>query len=399
MRQLTSTNSPWLMFLLALGAGVSVASTYYAQPILPLFSHDLGLSSNSVGFIPTLTQLGYALGIFLLLPLGDKYSRRTLILLKGFILASALLLLSLSQQLNMLLVASLVIGICATIAQDIVPIAAIIAPKGQQGRYVGSVMTGLLLGILLSRTVSGVLSDLLSWRAMYQIAALVVLLCVLALWRILPTSPYRADISYYALLHSMKNLWQRYPSLRSALYAQGLLSVAFSAFWSSLALFLADDFKLGSSAAGAFGIAGAMGAFAAPVAGRLSDKCGAHRVTTLGALLVLIFFALMYLLPALSVTQQLIVIAIAAAGFDFGVQGSLVAHQSLIYPLNADARARLNAILFTGIFLGMALGSWLGNWIYLRFSWQGLVSLAVLCALAALLIRLYSSTKQPLAQA
>ncbi|MGU9865190.1 MFS transporter [Kluyvera ascorbata] len=383
-----SQASSLLIFILALGAGFSVAAIYYAQPLLPLMGVTLNLSVEGMGLIPTLTQAGYALGILFLLPLGDRYDRRTLILLKSLSLAVLLLVYSLTQQFHSLLAVSLLIGMAATMAQDIVPAAAILAPQGKQGKMVGTVMTGLLLGILLSRTVSGVVGELFGWRVMYQAAAISIALIGALLWRVLPTFTAHSELHYPALMASMAHLWRRYPTLRRAAMAQGFLSIAFSAFWSTLAVMLAEHYHMGSAVAGGFGIAGAAGALAAPLAGGLADKVGAEKVTQLGALLVSVSFALMLLLPVLPPMAQLALIAISAVGFDLGLQSSLVAHQNLVYSLEPQARGRLNALLFTGVFIGMSVGSVLGTQVYAMAGWEGVVVLATVAGLVALAIRI-----------
>lgn len=377
----------WVIFALALGAGFSVASIYYSQPLLPLMGSDLHLSINGMGLVPTLTQAGYALGILFLLPLGDRHDRRRLILLKSAALAVLLLACSLTSHLPSLLIVSLLLGMAATMAQDIVPAAAILAPAGKQGKMVGTVMTGLLLGILLSRTVSGFVGAAFGWRIMYQLAALSIALIGVLMWAVLPRFATHSTLSYPALMKSMAHLWQRYPALRRAAMAQGFLSVAFSAFWSTLAVMLLEKYQLGSAVAGTFGIAGAAGALAAPLAGGLADKVGAAKVTQLGAGLVTVSFALMFLLPALPPHGQLLLIALSAVGFDLGLQSSLVAHQNLVYGLEPQARGRLNALLFTGVFIGMAVGSALGSKLYALASWQGVVVLATVSGLIALAIR------------
>lgn len=382
------TPSRWLIFVLALGAGFSVAAIYYAQPLLPLMGADLALSITGMGLVPTLTQAGYALGILFLLPLGDRYDRRWLILMKSAALALLLLACSVTGQVHSLLTVSLLLGMAATMAQDIVPAAAILAPEGKQGKTVGTVMTGLLLGILLSRTVSGLVGEAFGWREMYQLAALSIALVGVLLWKVLPAFTAHSTLSYSALMVSLAQLWRRYPALRRAALAQGFLSVAFSAFWSTLAVMLAENYQMGSAAAGAFGIAGAAGALAAPLAGHLADKIGAEKVTQLGALLVTVSFALMFLLPALPVHAQWLLIALSAVGFDLGLQSSLVAHQNLVYSLEPQARGRLNALLFSVIFIGMALGSVLGSQVYALANWQGVVTLATLSGTLALIIRL-----------
>ena len=384
--------SRWVILLLAIGAGFSVASIYYAQPLLPLMGSDLHLSIEGMGLVPTLTQAGYAIGILFLLPLGDRHDRRTLILLKSTALALVLLASSLVTELHSLLIVSLLIGMAATMAQDIVPAAAILAPEGKQGKTVGTVMTGLLLGILLSRTVSGIVGEAFGWRVMYQLAAASIALIGAVMWAVLPRFAIHSTLSYPALMRSMAHLWRRYPALRRAALAQGFLSIAFSAFWSTLAVMLLERYQLGSAVAGGFGIAGAAGALAAPLAGGLADKLGAGKVTQLGAALVTVSFALMFLMPMLGVHGQLILIAVSAVGFDLGLQSSLVAHQNLVYSLEPQARGRLNALLFTVVFIGMALGSALGTKVYALAGWPAVVALATLTGAIALVIRLTGRT-------
>ncbi|HHQ4050433.1 TPA: MFS transporter [Citrobacter freundii] len=380
--------SRWIIFVMALGAGFSVAAIYYAQPLLPLMGQDLALSITGMGLIPTLTQAGYALGILFLLPLGDRYDRRTLILLKSVSLAVLLLACSFAGQLHSLLPISLLMGMAATMAQDIVPAAAMLASEGKQGKTVGTVMTGLLLGILLSRTVSGLVGEAFGWREMYQLSAVSIAVITAIMWRMLPRFTVHSTLNYPSLMLSMAQLWQRYPALRRAALAQGFLSIAFSAFWSTLAVMLSEHYQMGSAVAGAFGVAGAAGALAAPVAGHLADKVGAEKVTQLGALLVMLSFALMFFLPVLPVPGQWLLIAFAAVGFDLGLQSSLVAHQNLVYSLEPQARGRLNALLFTIVFIGMALGSVLGSQVYALANWQGVVGLATLSSTIALVIRM-----------
>lgn len=393
----TSTPSPvfgpWIILILAIGAGFSVASIYYAQPLLPLIGRDLHLSIAQMGLVPTLTQTGYALGILFLLPLGDRYDRRRLILGKSALLAALLLLCSFAGQLHALLVVSLLIGMTATMAQDIVPAAAILAPAGKQGKTVGTVMTGLLLGILLSRTVSGVVGATWGWRMMYQAAAVSIAFIGVVMSRVLPKFNAHSSLTYPALMVSLVHLWQRFPELRRAALAQGFLSIAFSAFWSTLAVMLAEHYQLGSAVAGGYGIAGAAGALAAPLAGGLADKLGAAKVTQMGAGLVTISFALMFFLPLLPIQGQLALIALSAIGFDLGLQSSLVAHQNLVYSLEPQARGRLNALLFTVVFIGMALGSAIGSKLYAMAGWPAVVTLAVITGAIALLIRLVGARK------
>ncbi|NMP27953.1 MFS transporter [Rahnella sp. SAP-1] len=379
-----------MVFTLAAGAGLSVASIYYSQPMLGIMGSGVNASLSQTGMVPTLTQIGYALGILFLVPLGDRFDRRNIILFKSLLLTLALLLCGFAPGIHSLLIISLLIGAAATLAQDIVPASATLAPVAVRGKTVGTVMTGLLVGILLSRVVSGVVAEYFGWRAMYQLAALSVALIGLALWRVLPRFTPGTEMSYPALLLSMRHLWLRYKTLRRAALSQGLLSVGFSAFWSTLAIMLSDTYHLGSGVAGAFGLAGAAGALAAPLAGKLADKQGPARVTQLGSALVMVSFAAMFLLPWLSPHAQLALIVLSAIGFDLGVQATLVSHQTLVYGLEPAARGRLNALLFTVVFIGMAVGSALGSKALELGGWSGVVALATLAGAASLLVRMMS---------
>lgn len=376
-----------LVFTLAAGAGLSVASIYYSQPMLDIIGKQFNVGVGAVGMVPMLTQMGYALGILLLAPLGDRHDRRAIILIKGLLLVAALLLCGFSGGLNALLIASFATGLTATVAQDIVPASAALAPERSRGKTVGTVMTGLLVGILLSRVVSGVVAEYFGWRAMYWLAAALVLLISLALWRVLPRFTPGTSVSYPRLLLSLAHLWRHHQTLRRAALAQGLLSVGFSAFWSTLALMLSDRFHLDSAVAGAFGLAGAM---AAPLAGSVADRIGPARVTIVGAGLVTVSFALMFLLPALPLPAQLTLIVLSTIGFDLGVQATLVAHQTLVYSLAPEARSRLNALLFTVVFIGMATGAALGSLALARWGWNGVVTLATLAGAASFALRLAS---------
>lgn len=379
-----------LVFTLAAGAGLSVASIYYSQPMLDIISKQFNAGIGAVGMVPMLTQAGYALGILLLAPLGDRHDRRTIIFIKGLMLVAALLLCGFSGGLSALLIASFITGLTATVAQDIVPASAALAPERSRGKTVGTVMTGLLVGILLSRVVSGVVAEYFGWRTMYMIAALAVLLITLTLWRVLPRFAPGTSVSYPRLLLSLVHLWRHHQTLRRAALAQGLLSVGFSAFWSTLALMLSDRFHLDSAVAGAFGLAGAAGAMAAPLAGSFADRIGPARVTQAGAALVTISFALMFLLPLLPMPAQLALIVLCTIGFDLGVQATLVAHQTLVYGLAPEARSRLNALLFTVVFIGMATGAALGSLALARWGWNGVVALSTLAGAAALAVRFAS---------
>jgi predicted MFS family arabinose efflux permease len=382
-----------LVGLLAAGAGLSVAALYYSQPMLGELGADIGASARQIGLVPTLTQLGYAAGIFFLAPLGDRFDRRRIILIKAAALCVALLAAGASSAIGLLLLASLAVGLAATLAQDIVPAAATLAPEAQRGKIVGTVMTGLLLGILLSRVVSGFVAAHFGWRAMFVAAAVSIAAFAAVAARALPRSRPTTRLRYAALLASSAQLWKRHGALRRAALAQALLAVGFSAFWSTLAVMLHEStWHLGSAAAGAFGLAGAAGALAAPIAGRLADTRGPELVTRLGTSLAAVSFLLMAAGGLLPVGAQLWVIGAGAVGFDLGVQATLISHQAIVYGIDPGARSRLNALLFTCMFIGMSSGAVLGSLALAQWGWTGVMLLSAGGAVGALLVRLWPSS-------
>jgi predicted MFS family arabinose efflux permease len=382
--------SPRLVLLLATAAGLGVAPLYYSQPMLGILETDLAASARAVGMAPMLTQLGYALGILLLAPLGDRFDRRRVILLKAIALVGALLLAAVSPSIGCLLGASFAIGLSATMVQDIVPAAATLAPDANRGKIVGTVMTGLLLGILLSRVVSGFVAEQYSWRAMFFAAAGSVAAIGLALWRGLPTFKPTTHLSYRALIGSLAHLWWHHRALRRAAFAQGLLAMGFSAFWSTLAVMLhGAPFHLGSAVAGAFGLAGAAGALGAPIAGRLADRHGPEWVTRVGIVIATVSFAVMAMGLTMSTHTQLMLLVVATVGFDLGVQTTLIAHQTIVYGIDPASRSRLNAVLFVGMFIGMAAGAGIGSLALAQWGWGGVIVLAVTTSLAALAVRMW----------
>jgi predicted MFS family arabinose efflux permease len=383
-----------LVGLLAAGAGLSVAALYYSQPMLGELGADIGASARQVGLVPTLTQLGYAAGIFFLAPLGDRFDRRRIILAKAAALCVALLAGGAASSIGLLLVASLAVGLAATLAQDIVPAAATLAPEAQRGKIVGTVMTGLLMGILLSRVVSGFVAAHFGWRAMFVAAAISIAAFAAVAWRALPRFKATTQLRYGALLASSGQLWKRHGALRRATLAQALLALGFSAFWSTLAVMLhASAWHLGSAAAGAFGLAGAAGALAAPLAGRLADTRGPELVTRLGTSLAAVSFLAMAGGGLLPLHLQLWVIGIGAVGFDLGVQASLISHQTIVYGIDPGARSRLNALLFTGMFIGMSTGAALGSMALAQWGWPGVMLLSAGAAASALVVRLWPARK------
>lgn len=371
---------PSLTFILALAAGLSVANIYYNQPMLGLMEHEFGAHSG-VSYLPSATQLGYALGLLFLVPLGDTCDRRVLILWQTFALILALITAAIAPNVSTLILASVAIGIASTIAQQIIPMAAELAPVASRGQIVGKVMSGLLMGILLARTLSGFVGEYAGWRTMFGVGALLIVGMGKLLFSTLPRRPPPERHAYSDLLRSLMEIFRTQPTLRRAMLIQALLFASFGAFWNILALFLQGPaFHLGSDIAGLFGVLGIAGVIAAPRAGRAADKRGPHGIIRLGVLLVLAAFGFFGLLP------NLLGLALGVILLDAGVQMALVANQSIIFALNPAARSRINTVFMTGMFIGGGLGSAAASWLW---KWQGWSAVCILGATLAALALLY----------
>ncbi len=362
---------------MAVACGIAVSSIYFNQPMLGLLEQAFP-GSRLAGMIPTVTQLGFAAGLFFVVPLGDLMERRRLIVAQFGLLAIALGLAAAAPGLGFLLLASALVGMGATVAQQIVPFAAHLAPAERRGAVVGTVMAGLLAGILLSRTAAGAVADLYGWRAIFALAVPVSLLAGAMMARILPESRPDGRMTYGSLLGSLTGLWHDFPTLRRAAFTQALQFASFSVFWTTLALLLQSPrFNLGSAYAGAFGVIGLVGVLAAPLAGRAADRIGPERVVAMGAVVSLaawLVFGLWLSLAGLVLGVVLL---------DFGAQVSMVSNQSIIYALRPEARSRLNTVFMTIMFLGGALGSAAATVAWQLGGWGAVSILGVTLGLAA----------------
>jgi predicted MFS family arabinose efflux permease len=343
-----------LVVLLAAATGLGVANLYYAQPLLPSIAGDLGLPGATAGLIVTVSQLGYAAGLILLLPLGDLLERRRLVCVLGLGEAIALLLIGSAPTGGVLLPAAVLVGALAVQAQVLVSIAASLASDEERGRVVGGVMSGLLLGILLARTVAGYVAELGTWRLVYFVAAATMLVQALILWRALPRS--RADAgerSYGALLRSIPAIVREQPVLRLRAAYGALGMGAFSVLWTSIAFLLAQPpYGYGTGTIGLFGLVGAAGALTASVTGRLADRGHVAATTAVASLLL----ALSWIPLALG-ADSLAWLLVGIVVIDMGVQALHIANQSEIFRLAPEARSRINSAYMTSYFAGGALGS------------------------------------------
>jgi predicted MFS family arabinose efflux permease len=366
---------------MAAATGVSVANNYYAQPLLPVMRQDLHLSSAAAGLIVTVAQIGYAAGLLLLLPLGDRLERRRLVVVLSLLGAVALVVLAAAPTGGVLLPAAFAVGALSVLAQLLVPFAASLAADHERGRVVGLVMSGLLLGILLARTVAGLLADIGSWRVVYLVAAGLMVVQALVLRNRLPRYREPVDASYPALLASVWRLLREEPVLRLR-SAYGLLGFAtFSVLWTSMAFLLADRWHLSPAVIGLFGLAGAAGALAATGAGRLSDR-GHERMATAGSAGLLT----VSWLPLWLGSRSLVLLVVGILVLDVGAQALHITNQGEIYRLRPEARSRLTSAYMVLYFVGGAAGSAVSAAVYSAHRWAGVSIVGAAFAAATLVV-------------
>lgn len=366
---------------MAAACGLTVANLYYAQPLLDLISRDFGVSHGAASLVVTFTQIGYAVGLLFVLPVGDLLENRTLVtrVLIGTALACALA--AASPDFAVFAAASVLLGITSVVAQILVPLAAHLASEENRGTYVGRVMGGLLLGILLARTVASLLSDWLGWRSIFVLSAVAMLVLAVTLRRTLPSRrPDHAE-GYGSLLRSVGALVRDEPVLRARALCQGAMFGAFTAFWTAIAYELISEHGLGQTQIAIFALVGAGGAAAAPVAGKLADSGFARPASAVAYLLGAASFVL-----AGSGHGSVVLLAVAGVVLDFAVQSHHVLGQHQVYALRADARARINTVYMTTVFTGGAIASAVTGVVYTSYGWTGVCGVGSVLPLLALAI-------------
>ena len=374
----------WALPFLGIACAVGVASIYYNQPLLLEMGQSFGKDARSMGFVVTATQAGYAVGILGFVPLGDVAERRALMMRMYAGASLALLLAALSTSLTWMILASIALGIMASVTHVALPMAPDLVPHEKRGRAIGTVMTGLLLGILLARSFAGWLSKINGWRTVFVVAAVMNLAFVPIIARGVPRMPPRQALSYK---HAMRSLWTMFctePLLREAGMLGALTFASFSCFWATLAFLLHAHYGMGPGVVGTFGAVGAGGALIAPVAGRLADKRGPRFVVSAaGAVLTCSYLWLWFTESIkISIPMHMAGLVLGVIALDVGAQMMQVANQTRIFGLGAEARSRLNTIYMTMYFTGGAVGSALATVAWSRSGWDGVCILA-LCLIAA----------------
>lgn len=368
--------------LFAVSVGVSVANLYYVQPLLPMLRHDFHSSSGVTALATTFAQLGFVLGLVLILPLGDLVDRRRLVAGLACAAAAALVVAALAPGIAVLLVALFFVGVATVVAQVLVPFAATLAPEHERGRVVGLVMGGLLLGILLARSVAGFVASASSWRVVL-LGAAGAMAAVAAVVRVrLPSDVARTGLSYRRLLSSLAEIFRTEPVLRRRAAFGALGMGCFSVLWTAIAFLLAGaPYHYSPARIGLFGLVGAAGALMATTAGRLADRGLARAVTVASSALLAGSY-----LPIYLGAHSLVALVVGIVALDVGVQGLHITNQSTIYRLAPERRSRVNAVYMICYFLGGTSASGLAAALYAAAGWPGISALGAALGTAALVL-------------
>jgi predicted MFS family arabinose efflux permease len=373
--------SPALTIVLSVTCALTVANVYFAQPLLDSMALSLGVASSMIGLVVTATQVGYALGLLFIVPLGDLINRKRLILTQVLLSAAALAAVGAAQQWLALLGAMIMMGLLAVVVQVLVAYAAVLATPSQRGQAVGTVTSGIVLGILLARFTSGLIADIAGWRAVYFVSSGLMLTIATVLWKVLPVAaaPRHKD-SYLALISSLFKLFITERTLRTRGLLALLIFAAFSVLWTSMVLPLsAPPLSLSHTAIGLFGLAGVAGALAASKAGRWADQGLGQRVTGFSLGLLTLSW-----LPITFAETSLIALVCGVVLLDFAVQAVHVTNQSLIFAARPDAQSRMVGAYMCFYSVGSALGAAAATQVYALWGWIAVSLLGALISATAL---------------
>jgi predicted MFS family arabinose efflux permease len=351
----------------AIATGALVANLYYAQPLIAEIGKEIGVKPDIAGSISSVTQIGYGIGLFLLVSLADLVENKRLVMTLLALTTIGLICVATSVSALPFFIASFLVGLCSTAAQILLPYIAHRVPEARRGRIVGNVMAGLLTGIMLARPAALFIAAHFGWRAVFWWSAALMILIGITLMRIMPKHQPPAGKHYSQILHSMIGLFRDMPILRKRAWYQALMFAAFNMFWTAAPIMLVDRFAMSQQGIALFALAGAGGALAAPIAGRFADR-GFTRVMTVGAM------------TALGVTcyasgwavdwQWLALLVVLTIAFDAAIQTNQITSQRIIFSAPQDVRGRVNAIYMTINFIGGAVGSVLGTITYHWVGWS-----------------------------
>lgn len=373
-----------ILWTLAIVAGISVANLYYNQPLLNLIRTDLGVSEFQTNLIAMITQIGYALGLLFIVPLGDLYPRKKIVLTNFTLLVFALLAIAFAPNIYIVWIASLLTGICSMIPQIFVPIASQFSKPEHKGRNVGIVISGLLTGILASRVVSGFVGELMGWREMYVIASLFMVSSDIAILKILPNIQPSFHGKYSELMKSLYTIIRDYPALRIYSVRSGLAFGSFLAMWSCLAFKMSEaPFYAGSHIVGFLGLCGIAGALTASFVGQAVNKVGVRNFNYIGCGLIL---SAWFFLSYLGTSYTGIIAGVLL--IDIGMQCIQLSNQTSIFTLCPSASNRVNTIFMTTYFAGGSLGTFLAGCSWELWGWAGVTAVGILLTSASLMLTL-----------
>ena len=368
------------LWVMTIATGLVVANIYYNQPLLADIGHTFNITDKKAQQVSLLTQIGYATGLLFIIPLADMLKRKRLILIDFIFVVLSLLISALAPSVMVLTIAGFFVGVSSVVPQLLIPMAAHLAKPEERGKKLGFVMSGLLIGILLSRTLSGFVGEHFGWRCMYFIATGLMLAMWLMIFKFLPEVEPDYKGNYKNLMKSLIQLVKTQPKLRMAAFRGALCFAGFSAFWTTLVFLLKQpQFNEGSAAAGSFGLVGAFGALAAGLMGRLSDKMNSYKLSGYTLLLVLISFIIFYFS-----SHSIAGLVIGVIVLDMGVQATHISNQSIIFSLIPEARNRLNTVYMVSYFVGGASGTWLASQLWKAYQWNGVCAIGATLAVVAL---------------
>lgn len=389
--QLNSTGgiSRTVIWFMTVISGLVVANIYYNQPLLSLISEDLQVSEAAAGKISVLTQLGYAAGLLLIVPLGDKLFRKKLILIDLMLVFFSLLWMTFAKELWMLYIASLLIGVTSVIPQLFIPIAAELSSDKEKSSNIGLVMSGLLLGILLSRFIGGIVGEIWGWRTMFGIAAGMMIFVWIAVYKMLPDLHPNFKGTYGELMKSVFHLARTQPVLRLASFRGAMAFGSICALFTTLVFHMEKPpFYTGSSVVGSFGLAGAAGALAAARVGKLQKIFDLNRIIIYALSVLLISWAFTYFAGE---TYWGLIVGVIL--IDLGVQSAHIINQTDFFLIKSTAVNRLNTVYMVSYFIGGSLGTWLASIAWQHYQWGGVCFVGVSMGILALMAHLMFSRK------